>query len=117
MSVWYKDAALLEEKVIGDNKRIKFKSVDEWKGLVEEKKNVGERLMAQYVREYETSRGQSGDIKMLIATQRAGTAADKVAAFTVLVGDNPVANLRSIDMLLANTTSMNTGIYQFVAYT
>ncbi|CAI9779930.1 unnamed protein product [Fraxinus pennsylvanica] len=80
MSVWYKDAALLEEKVIGDNKRIEFKSVDEWKGLVEEKKNVGERLMAQYVREYESSRGQSGDIKMLIATQRSGTAADKVGA-------------------------------------
>lgn len=100
MSVWYKDAALLEEKVIGDSKRIEFKSVDEWKGLVEEKKELSQRLMSQYVHEYESSRGQSGDIKMLIATQRSGTAADKVSAFSVLVGDNPVANLRSIDMLL-----------------
>ncbi|KAL2534208.1 CCAAT-binding factor [Abeliophyllum distichum] len=105
MSVWYKDATLLEEKVIGDNKRIEFKSVDEWKGLVEKKKELGERLMAQYVQEYESSRGQSGDIKMLIATQRSGTAADKVSAFSVLVGDNPVANLRSVDMLLGMVTS------------
>ncbi|KAL2555049.1 CCAAT-binding factor [Forsythia ovata] len=105
MGVWYKDATLLEEKVIGDNKRIEFKSVDEWKGLVEKKKELGERLMAQYVQEYESSRGQSGDIKMLMATQRSGTAADKVSAFSVLVGDNPVANLRSVDMLLGMVTS------------
>jgi hypothetical protein len=37
---------------------------------------------------------------MLISTQRSGTAADKVSAFSVLVGDNPVANLRSLDALL-----------------
>ncbi|KAL2502974.1 CCAAT-binding factor [Forsythia ovata] len=80
--VWYKDAALLEEKVIGDNKRIELKNVDEWNGLVEKKKELGERLMAQ-----------------------SGTAADKVSAFSVLVGDNPVANLRSIDMLLGMVTS------------
>ncbi|KAL2481603.1 CCAAT-binding factor [Abeliophyllum distichum] len=61
--------------------------------------------MAQYVQEYESSRGQSGNIKMLFATQRSGTAADKVPAFSVLVGDNPVANLRSIDMLLGMVTS------------
>lgn len=30
----------------------------------------------------------SGDIKMLVSTQRSGTAADKVSAFAVLVGDN-----------------------------
>jgi len=36
----------------------------------------------------------------LISTQRSGTAADKVSAFSVLVGDNPVANLRSLDALL-----------------
>ncbi|KAI9119728.1 hypothetical protein K1719_009117 [Acacia pycnantha] len=105
LGVWYVDAAELEAKVIGEGKRIEIKNVEEWKSLAEKKREMGERLMAQYVQVYESSRGQSGDIKMLISTQRSGTAVDKVSAFSVMVGDNPIANLRSLDALLGMVTS------------
>lgn len=100
--VWHDDAAELEEKLIGKDKKIESKSVEEWNDLVEKKKELGERLLAQYAQEYMSSRGQHGDIKMLFATQRSGTAADKVSALSVLIGDNAVANLRAIDSLLGN---------------
>lgn len=97
---WHSDAAELEETLIGKDKKIEFKSVEEWKALVEKKKELGERLVAQYAQEYMSSRGQHGEIKMVLATQRSGTAADKVSALTVLIGDNAVANLRAVDSLL-----------------
>ncbi|OIW20777.1 hypothetical protein TanjilG_23143 [Lupinus angustifolius] len=105
LGVWYEDASELESKVIGEGKGVEINNVEEWKGFVEKKKEMGERLMAQYAQDYEKSRGKSGDIKMLVSTQRSGTAADKVSAFAVLVGDNPIANLRSIDALLGMVTS------------
>ncbi|KAL9304238.1 hypothetical protein ACSQ67_021501 [Phaseolus vulgaris] len=105
LGVWFEDMAELEEKVIGEGKRVELRNMEEWKGFVEKKRELGERLMAQYAKDYESSRGQSGDIKMLVSTQRSGTAADKVSAFAVLVGDNPMANLRSIDALLGMVTS------------
>ncbi|KAE9615304.1 putative CCAAT-binding factor [Lupinus albus] len=105
LGIWYEDASELEAKVIEEGKGIEINNVEEWKGFVEKKKEMGERLMAQYAQDYEKSRGKSGDIKMLISTQRSGTAADKVSAFAVLVGDNPIANLRSIDALLGMVTS------------
>ena len=100
LGVWFEDAAELEAKVVGEGKRVEVRDLEEWKGFVEKKRELGERLMAQYAQDYESSRGQSSDVKMLVSTQRSGTAADKVSAFSVLVGDNPVANLRSIDALL-----------------
>lgn len=108
LGVWYVDAAELEEKVVGGpdaKKKVEIKNLEEWKALVEKKKEQGEKLLAQYTRDYETSRGQSGDIKMLIATQRSGTAVDKVSAFSVMIGDNTVANIRSLDVLLGMVTS------------
>uniref|UniRef100_A0A803PCQ3 CCAAT-binding factor domain-containing protein n=1 Tax=Cannabis sativa TaxID=3483 RepID=A0A803PCQ3_CANSA len=105
LGVWYMDAEELELKVIGKGTKVEVRNVEDWKKVVEKKRELAERLMAQYVKDYESSRGQSGDIKMLIATQRSGTATDKVSAFSVLVGDNPMANLRSIDALLGMVTS------------
>ncbi|GAU39403.1 hypothetical protein TSUD_323510 [Trifolium subterraneum] len=105
LGVWFEDAAELEGKVIGEGKKVEMKNLDEWKRFVEKKRELGERLMAQFAQDYESTRGKSGDIKMLISTQRSGTAADKVSAFSVLVGDNPVANLRSLDALLGMVTS------------
>lgn len=107
LGVWHDDAAKLEEKVIGDGgkKKVEFKNVEEWKSLAAKKKEVAERLLAQYALDYESSRGQSGDIKMLAATQRSGTATDKVSAFSVMIGDNPIANLKSLDALLGMVTS------------
>ncbi|CAN1287348.1 Protein SLOW WALKER 2 [Linum perenne] len=105
--VWHVDAEELEVKVLGEaHKKLDVKMrVEEWKQFVEKKREVGESLMWQYVQDYEHSRGQSGDIKMLLNTQRSGTAADKVSAFSVLIGDNPMANLRSLDALLGMVAS------------
>lgn len=105
LGTWYVDAAELEAKVMGNEKKIEVKNMEEWKKLVQKKRELGERLMAQYAQDYEASRGKSGDIRMLVTTQRSGTAADKVSAFSVMVGDNPVANLRSLDALLGMVTS------------
>ncbi|KAK4778070.1 hypothetical protein SAY87_018257 [Trapa incisa] len=108
LGLWHEDAAELEVKVLGEErnkKPLQVTDVEDWKGFVEEKRRLGERLMAQFAEDYESSRGQSGDIKMLIATQRTGTAADKVSAFSVMVGDNPIANLRSLDGLVGMVTS------------
>ncbi|KAJ8535794.1 hypothetical protein K7X08_034195 [Anisodus acutangulus] len=108
LAVWYVDAAELENKVIGNerkNKVVEFKNVNEWKVKVEKKKELGERLLVQYAQDYESSRGQSGDIKMLLTTLRSGTAADKISAFSVMIGDNPTANLRSLDALLGMVTA------------
>lgn len=97
LGTWYVDAEELESKICGgEEKKRVVMGVRE----VEKKRELGERLLWQYVGDYEGSRGQTGDIKMLMATQRSGTAADKVSAFSVMVGDNPVANLRSLDGLL-----------------
>lgn len=65
-----------------------------------EKKGLAQRLLEQYAKNYELSRGTSGDMKLVAATQRSGTAKDKVAAFTCMVDDNPIANIRSLDALL-----------------
>ncbi|WMV22535.1 hypothetical protein MTR67_015920 [Solanum verrucosum] len=108
LAVWYVDAGELEDKVIGSdrkNKIAEFKNLNEWKSKVEKKKELGERLLAQYAQDYESSRGQSGDIKMLLTTLRSGTAADKISAFSVMIGDNPTANLRSLDALLGMVTA------------
>ncbi|XP_058226895.1 protein SLOW WALKER 2 isoform X2 [Rhododendron vialii] len=105
LGAWHADAAELEEKVIGKKKVEAFLDGEERKRAAAKKKELAERLLAQYVHEFESSRGQSGDIKMLIATQRSGTATDKVSAFSVMVGENPVANLRSLDALLGMVTS------------
>lgn len=107
LGVWYVDAAELEAKVFGKEgkKKLEAKSVEEWKVVVARKREVAERLMAQYVQDYESPKGQSGDIKMLVTTAKAGTAADKVSAFSVMVGENPIANLRSLDALLGKFTN------------
>ncbi|MCL7036567.1 hypothetical protein MKW94_002438 [Papaver nudicaule] len=103
---WYEDAADLEVKVLGnEGKKVEVKNAVEWKNLVAKKREIGERLMAQFTEDFEASKGSSGDIKMLLATQRSGTAVDKVSAFSVLVGENPIANIRSLDALLAMITS------------
>ncbi|KAK1576257.1 hypothetical protein Q3G72_012416 [Acer saccharum] len=77
VGVWYVDAEELEKRVCGGGEERKKRVVVNFKE-VERKRELGERLLWQYVADYEGSRGQTGDIKMLVATQRSGTAADKV---------------------------------------
>nr|BAJ53201.1 JHL06B08.2 [Jatropha curcas] len=107
LGVWYEDAMELEKEVLGEGKsKLELKmGVEAWKVLVEKKKELGERLMWQYTQDYEQSRGKSGEIKMAALSQRSGTAVDKVHAFSLVVVDNPIANLRSLDALLGMVTS------------
>ncbi|KAM7250814.1 hypothetical protein ACFE04_022697 [Oxalis oulophora] len=108
LGLWYEDALELEKKVLGEEaagKKVIVKDVEEWKNVVEAKREIGERLMWQYNADYEGSRGQHGDIKMLATTQRSGTAADRVSAFSVMIADNPIANMRSLDALIGMVTS------------
>ncbi|ERN00655.1 CCAAT/enhancer-binding protein zeta [Amborella trichopoda] len=99
---WYVDASKLESKIVKEGVGIGTKPSDE---LVKEKWEVGGRLMGQYVAEYEQASQKSGDMRMVATAQRSGTGADKVAAFTVLIQDNPIANMRAVDSLLAMVTS------------
>ncbi|KAL5708356.1 hypothetical protein ACHQM5_019158 [Ranunculus cassubicifolius] len=106
LGVWHVDGAELEVKVLGnEGKKIDVRDANEWKNLVEKKREIGERLLAQYSQDFESSRGNSGDMKMLMATQRSGTAIDKVSAYSVMVGENAIANVKSLDALLAMVTS------------
>ncbi|KAG9457617.1 hypothetical protein H6P81_002125 [Aristolochia fimbriata] len=103
---WYTDALELEIKVLGgEGKKVEAKDLEEVKRLVSKKKELAERLMEQYSRDYEVSRGKSGEMRMLETAQRSGTATDKVAALTCMVEDNPIANLKSLDALVAMVTS------------
>ncbi|KAF8111259.1 hypothetical protein N665_0076s0243 [Sinapis alba] len=103
-SEWYNDAEELEEKVFGGggNRRV---AAEELKGVVEVKREMGERLMWQYAEDFVASKGKSGDMKMVISAQKSGTVADKITAFEIMVGENPIANMRSLDALLGMVTS------------
>ncbi|EOA34544.1 hypothetical protein CARUB_v10022090mg [Capsella rubella] len=101
-SDWYNDAAELEEKVFGGRK---VANKEDLKGLVEKKRELGERLMWQYAEDFVTSKGKGGDMKMVISAQKSGTVADKITAFEIMVGENPIANMRSLDALLGMVTS------------
>ncbi|KAG7586794.1 CCAAT-binding factor [Arabidopsis thaliana x Arabidopsis arenosa] len=103
-SEWYNDAAELEEKVFGGRK-VAVNSKEDFKGVVEKKRELGERLMWQYAEDFVTSKGKSGDMKMVISAQKSGTVADKITAFEIMVGENPIANMRSLDALLGMVTS------------
>lgn len=99
---WYDDADGLEAKVLGPDgsKKVTALGIEEFKKLVEKKKELAVKLMAQYTKDYDSSRRKTGDMRLLEVTARSGTSADKVSAFTCLVEDNPIANLRAFDSLL-----------------
>ncbi|URE26125.1 CBF/Mak21 family [Musa troglodytarum] len=115
---WYLDAEELEAKVLGPDgsKKVTNLGIGEFKKLVEQKKEVAERLLAQYTEDYGSSRRKSGDMRLLEVTARSGTSADKVSAFTCLVEDNPIANIRSLDALLSMVTSKVGKRYAFTGF-
>uniref|UniRef100_A0A453P091 Uncharacterized protein n=1 Tax=Aegilops tauschii subsp. strangulata TaxID=200361 RepID=A0A453P091_AEGTS len=98
---WYADAAELEARVLGDRKHAApAVGLQEMQRMVERKRELAEKLMAQYSREYDSVRRGTGDLKLLEMSAKSGTSADKVSAFTCLVEDNPIANMRALDSLL-----------------
>ncbi|KAG6480353.1 hypothetical protein ZIOFF_063853 [Zingiber officinale] len=115
---WYDDADELEAKVLGPDgsKKVTALGIEEFKKLVEKKKELAVKLMAQYTKDYDSSRRKTGDMKLLEVTARSGTSADKVSAFTCLVEDNPIANLRAFDSLLSMVTSKVGKRYAFTGF-
>lgn len=100
---WYSDLADLEGRVLAEGgKSVGASDLEVVKQLATEKRDLAERLLEQFSQDYEGSRAKTLDMKMVAAAQRSGTATDKVAAFTCLVEDNPIANLRSLDALLGS---------------
>lgn len=115
---WYADADELEAKVLGAGgpKAPPPAGIEALRGLVARKKEAAERLLEQYTLDYESSRRRSGDMRLLEATARSGTSSDKVSAFTCLVEDNPIANMRSLDALLSMVTSKVGKRYAFTGF-
>lgn len=105
-SPWHADAASVEAKLVPtDAKSAAHLTKPVWEALLQTKRQLAQRLMDQYVLEYEISRGKSADMRMVSMAQKSGTTADKVAAITVLVQDNPLANLKALDAILGMVTS------------
>lgn len=72
-----------------------------WDELVQKMKVKGEELLAQAAETYERGQGKSGkDVQWLVRARKTGTSADKVAAMTVMLQEDPAANVRSLDALL-----------------
>ena len=70
---------------------------------IEVKRQRGQLLLAIEAAAFEASAGhQKGgsNVQWLQQAQRGGTTTDKVAAMAVLVQENPIANLRSLDGLI-----------------
>lgn len=59
-----------------------------------------EQLMEKAVADYEKSRSKDSDTRWLMTARRSGTSSDKVAAMTVMLQDNPMLNLRTLDALI-----------------
>lgn len=102
-SEWYNDAQELEEKVFGGGDHRKAAAAtnkEDLKGVAEKKRELGERLMWQYEEDFKSSKAKTGDLQMVISAQKSGTMADKITAFEIMVGENPIANMKSLDALL-----------------
>ena len=94
MGLWYEESSELEARLT-ENSGQKMRA----RGL-EEVKRVAEVLMAQFTEDYETRTKKHGDWQLVRTAAKSGTTNDKVTALATLVGDNPVANLKSLDILL-----------------
>ena len=100
-SPWFEALESLLESVRNNEKRDQ-KSVggEEWNELVNKAQRKGEEFMEKAAIEYEKLRGKDSDMRWLMIARKTGTTADKVAALTVLLQDDPIANLKSLDSLL-----------------
>ncbi|PKU66643.1 CCAAT/enhancer-binding protein zeta isoform X1 [Dendrobium catenatum] len=114
---WYVDAEELERKLLGvEAKKLPLMRLEELNGLVAKKRETAESLLKQYTMEYEVKKKKSGDLRLLDTTARSGTSVDRISAFTCLVEDNPLANMRALDALLSMVTSKVGKRYAFSGY-
>lgn len=107
MGLWYEELGELEARVLtgADQRTIPVMGLEKLKRLVESKKELAERLMAQYAEDYEARTRRHGDWHLVRMAAKSGTTNDKVTALATLVGDNPIANLKSLDILLGEFVS------------
>lgn len=114
---WHADAAELEARVLGDRKHAPpAVGLQEMQRMVERKRELAEKLIMQYSREYDSVRRGTGDLKLLEMSAKSGTSSDKVSAFTCLVEDNPIANMRALDSLLGMVASKVGKRYAFTGF-
>ncbi|XP_052167758.1 protein SLOW WALKER 2 [Oryza glaberrima] len=114
---WYADAGELEASVLGARKQVlPSVGLQEMQRISEGKRQLAEKLMAQYTVEYDMVKRGSGDLKLLEISAKSGTSADKVSAFTCLIEDNPIANMRALDSLLGMVTSKVGKRYAFTGF-
>lgn len=115
MGPWYEQAAELSSKLLpppadvsAKGKIAKKAAADvsgeaprKWDDVLQKMRAEGEELLHRAAEAYERGQGKSGkDVQWLVRARKAGTSADKVAAMTVMMQEDPVANVRSLDALL-----------------
>ncbi|CAI5466910.1 unnamed protein product [Closterium sp. Yama58-4] len=81
----------------------------EWMALAEQLRGEGDALLKEAAEAYERRKESSSDARWLAAVRRSGTAADRVAALTVVIQDDPVANLSNLDALLGGKVTVAGG--------
>jgi ribosome biogenesis protein MAK21 len=97
-ALWYEGvaAAAANPKARAD----KDVSTGEGEEFFTSKRKEAEQLMEKAVADYEKSRSKDSDTRWLMTARRSGTSSDKVAAMTVMLQDNPMLNLRTLDALI-----------------
>jgi ribosome biogenesis protein MAK21 len=86
--------------------------------LVRKLREEAQQLLDKAAEEYERSRRNNSDAQWLMQARRSGTSTDRVAAMTVILQENPKANVRTLDALIGtyksgfsgfsfNTTALN----------
>ncbi|KAK1279902.1 hypothetical protein QJS04_geneDACA004839 [Acorus gramineus] len=82
---WYETAAELESKTLTGALAVPTVGIERQKVLAAEKKEMGRRLLDQYSREYQISKGRTTGVKLLYTSLRSGTSKDKVNALMSMV--------------------------------
>ncbi|XP_006663966.1 CCAAT/enhancer-binding protein zeta [Oryza brachyantha] len=114
---WCADADELEASILGARKQVlPSMGLQAIHKILEQKRELAEKLMMQYTAEYDLVKRGSGDLKLLEISAKSGTSADKVSAFTCLIEDNPIANMRALDSLLGMVTSKVGKRYAFTGF-
>lgn len=105
-SLWYEAANSAATRVAWNDARVEDKRLlnaadrADWEKLVLEKRKEGEQLLGKVASNYAKSQEKDSDRRWVFRAGKFGTSADKLAALTVMVQDNPAANLRALDSLL-----------------
>ncbi|KAG6543422.1 hypothetical protein Mapa_015092 [Marchantia paleacea] len=73
--------------------------------FVKKLRSEAQDLLEKAANDFEKNRSRDKDAEWLLKARRSGTSADRVAAMTVILQENPKANVRTLDALLGMMTS------------